>query len=219
MSQTRTRSAGPIIEAGKRLAVCGRAGSGKSTLQKWFMLRSNLRWIIMDTKHDDDAFSGWNIMRGGLQSPQRIAREWRNNQYVTIRPSPKETKPLALDDYLGELHDAFENYGILLDEMYHYALGGQAGPGLTGLVTRGRARKQAVIMGQQRPARVPLFVLSEANAFAVMSLTLEQDRKRMLELTGQPVMMDRLEPRHWVYFQVDTEELTRYGPVTIQGVT
>lgn len=206
---------GPGIVAGKRLAVCGRAGTGKTTLQKWFVLRSKLRWAIMDTKHDP-GFDGWGAMRGGLPTMRDLGRAWRDRQFVVIRPLPSETTPEVLDAYLGELHDSFENFGTLIDETYHFALGSNPGAGLTGLVTRGRARGQAVILGMQRPSKVPLFVLSEANAHAVLPLTMDADRKRMVELTGHAAFLERGTPRHWLYYDIDKGELRRYAPVTIR---
>jgi hypothetical protein len=173
-----------------------------------------MRWVIMDTKHDDN-FDDWRPV-SGLQTPKRLAGIWKEKQFITIRPKPAETNKDALDEYLGDLHESFENFGVLIDETYHFALGPNPGPGLTGLVTRGRSRGQAVIMGMQRPAKIPLFVLSEANAHAVLPLTMDADRKRMEELTGAREMLNRGTPRHWLYYDMDRGELTAYGPVTIR---
>lgn len=169
----------------------------------------------MDTKHDP-GFDDWGAIRGGLPSMRDVSQAWRNRQFLVVRPRPDEMKPDTLDEYLGSLHDAFEFFGTLIDETYHFALGSNPGAGLTGLVTRGRARGQAVIMGMQRPSKIPLFVLSEANAHAVLPLTLDADRKRMVELTGEAAFMERGTPRHWLYYDVDAGRLRRFGPVTIR---
>lgn len=206
----------PIIEPGKRLGVFGRAGSGKTYLQKWFLLMTTFRWVIMDTKHDP-GFDDWRPVNGLI--PMRdIFRAWqRDNQFVVIRPKPAETNLATLDAYLGQLHEAFDNFGVLIDETYHFCNGPYPGPGMIGLITRGRARKQAVILGAQRPARIPIFVLSEANAYAVLSLTMDTDRERMAELSGRKEMLDRLPVRDWFYYSVDEGTLTRYAPVSIRG--
>ena len=169
----------PAIDFGTRLALVGRAGSGKTHLGKWFMLTSGMRWVVLDSKHDS-GFSKWRPMRG-LASSRQIARAWKEEQVVVIRPEPHENAPAVLDAYLGDLHDMFDGFGTFIDETYQVAIGGRPGAGLTGLVTRGRDRRQAVIMGMQRPAWVPKFVFSEANYMAILSLSLMQDRKAMFE--------------------------------------
>lgn len=202
------------IAAGHRLAVFGRAGSGKSYLTKWAVLRSQKqRWIVLDTKHDP-LFEDWHP-HDGLMTMDALARAWRDSARVVVRPKPFQSTPAILDAYLSDLHDAFENFGTLIDETYQVAFGARAGAGLTGLVTRGRARKQTVIMGSQRPAWVPRFVFSEANGYVVMNLNLKQDRDRCYEMTGRRRVLERVEPRHWLYYDVNADALTPFAPVAI----
>lgn len=206
--------AAPAIEPGKRVTLVGRTGSGKTTLGKWLMLRAPLRWAILDTKHDS-SFAEWRPA-AGLQSMRAIKRAWRERQMVVIRPAPHEMHPRTLDAYLGELHDAFDTFGTMVDEVYQFSSSQFPGPGLTGLVTRGRDRRQAVIMGSQRPARVPLFIYSESDHLAIMALSLPADRKRVFEFAGgRPEVMAKMEPRYWWWFDVATERLRLYGPVSI----
>ena len=204
-----------IIKPGTRLAVFGRSGSGKTYFEKWSMLRSRMKWIVLDSKHDN-GFDDWTPEKG-LIPMSRIGRLWADKNVVVIRPSPIENKPEFLDTYLGELHDAFDGFGVCIDETYQVALGSKPGAGLTGLVTRGRARKQSVILGSQRPAWVPQFCFSEANAMVIMSLTLEADRKKVFQNTGQIAVMYPVPPRVWLYYDVASNEMTRYSAVTITG--
>lgn len=203
-----------IIKPGTRLAVFGRSGSGKSYLQKWHMFRSRMRWVVLDTKHD----SGYSAMKplAGLIGMGKLAKVWQDQQIVVVRPKPNENKMEFLDAYLAELHDAFDNFGTCIDEAYQVSNANNPGAGMIGLITRGRDRKQSVIIGSQRPARVPMFCFSEANAFCVMSLTMAADRKRVYENTGQSVFLENsLPPRSWFYYDVASNRLVRYGAVTI----
>ncbi len=204
----------PRILAGQRFAVCGRSGSGKTYLEKWLMFKSTLKWIVIDSKHDP----GFDEMKpnDGLLMPTKVERLWNDRRHVVVRPTARENDVKTLDEYLEELHESFDNFGVCIDETYQVAMTSKAGPGLTGLVTRGRARKQAVILGSQRPAWVPRFVFSEANAIIVMALTMKQDRERIYEMTEQPLVLKPVEPRHWLFCDVAKATVEKFSPVTIK---
>lgn len=205
----------PIVAPGTRLALSGRAGSGKTTLAKWFVLRSPLRWVVLDTKHDS-GFRAWKPI-AGFPSLSRLAQRWAEQKVVVVRPKPHELTPAWLDYFINDLHEGFDNFGLYVDELYHVVRpGAWPGTGLTGLVTRGRDRRQSFIGGAQRPAFVPGFIYSEANAFAVLDLTLPKDRERIYEYTGREEAFNLLAPRHWLYFDVAARTCTRYGPVSIK---
>lgn len=210
----------PTVPLGTRLAIFGRTGSGKTYLTRWFLLRSppRQRWVVLDTKHDPE-YSDWRP-RGGLLSMKALERAWNNQRIVVLRPYPAETNPEVLDAYLGTLHEAWDNFGTVVDEAMQVCPSAMtAGPGITGLLTRGRVRGQAAIVGTQRPARVPRFVFSEASAFAVMALNIEQDRKSAYGFTGRPEVMRKLPAREWLYYDVAGDSLTTYSPVSILPAT
>ena len=217
MSVTATRAKifpyGPI-EQGQRVAVFGRAGSGKTYLTKWAILKTQtVPWIVLDTKHDPN-FDDWHP-HDGLLTMDQLFRTWKERRIVVVRPTPRQSIPEILDAYLSNLHESFDNIGVAIDETYQVAFGPKAGPGLTGLVTRGRVRKQTVIMGSQRPAWVPRFVFTEANGYAIMSLTLMADRKTVYDMTGKARVLNKVEPRHWLYYDVSGDTLRPFKPVTI----
>lgn len=199
---------------GRRLSLFGRSGSGKTYLGKWFVQRSPGRWVILDTKHDPGYDGREWIKRSGLTSIGELMDLWRDYKTVVVRPSARQTNVVTMDGYLEYLHEGLENFGLFIDETYQVT-GLNEGPGLRGLVTRGRAKGQGVIMGSQRPSRLPLFCFTESNAYACMSLSLEADRKKVAEWTGKKIFLQPMEPRDWRYYDVDSAKVTWYGPVTI----
>lgn len=208
------------LGSGTRIALFGRSGSGKSYLGKWMILRStSMRWIVLDTKHDP-IFDDWHIVTG-LPSARQMTEAWGRHANVVVRPAPDENNDAILDLWLAMLHDAFTRFGILIDETYQVAYGTRAGPGFTGLVTRGRVRGQTVIMGSQRPAWVPRYVFSEAVGYCIMSLNLKGDRERVAEMVGDRWYRDVMAPmqrRQWLYYDVDNDRLLKMSPVTIIDV-
>ncbi len=203
-----------LLPAGSRIALFGRAGSGKTTWARWYLARSPLRSIVLDSKHDP-GFDRW-LPSDRLLKMDEIEQGWTMRRCVVVRPSPHQSDPAILDSYLLDIHDAFENVLVHVDEGYQVATGATAGPGLTGLMTRGRVRGQSVIVGSQRPAWLPRFVFSEANAFCVMALTLSPDRARVYEFTGKSAVLNRLPDREWLWYDVARDRLTRFRAILLK---
>lgn len=208
------------LAPGQRIALFGRAGVGKSHWCKWAILRSRrLRWIVLDTKYDP-VWDNWYI-HPSLPSARQLGELWRIYERVVIRPAPAENNEAILDIWIEMLHERFNRFGIVIDETYQVAFGARAGPGFTGLVTRGRVRGQTVIMGAQRPAWVPRFVFTEANGYAIFALNMAQDRQMVASMVGdrwKGRVMGRIPPRRWFWYDVSSDRLTAMDPVTIWDV-
>lgn len=205
------------LRSGQRLGLFGRSGSGKTYLAKWIILQTpNLRWLILDSKHDPN-FDAW-FPREGLPAPRQIMKWWRKHGRIVVRPKPEENDPRILDLWLSVIHDGLERFGLLIDEGYQVTRGVQPGPGLTGLITRGRIRGQTIIVGSQRPAWLPRFVFSEANGYIVMNLALRDDRERVADMVSDryhEAVLTPLPPREWLYYDIAADRLSHFRPVTI----
>jgi len=203
------------IKRGERAAIWGRAGVGKTTLSKWLMFISPMKWVVLDTKYDD----GFNSYKKTQKLPAMaaIGSVLKDNKLFVVRPTNVEvSNPQILDAWLGDVHDSYNDIGVLIDEGYQVALGSTAGPGLTGLLTRGRQRGQSVIVGSQRPARLPLFCFTEANHYLIMQLSSKDDKKKVADYTGRKeIVTDIIQPYHFKHYDVALDKLTRYGPVSI----
>lgn len=203
----------PTVAPGKRLLVVGRTGTGKSVLASWFALRSPGPWVIINPKHTKayDSIPAIVVKDLDMRKIDSILRKGKN---VDFRPSISGSSPEALDFAVLELHGAFKNFGIIIDELYAMHRGAQAGPGLIALLTRGRELRQSCIALTQRPAWVSRFAMSEADAMACLDLSLFDDRKRMREISGRDEMLERFSTDHaWKYYDVATDTIEYFSAV------
>lgn len=113
------------------------------------------------------------------------------------------------------LHESFENVGFCIDELYTLHTGGRAGEGLTGVLTRGREMKQSFLGLTQRPAWVSRFCFSESDYVIGMDLALKEDRKRMVDITGNIHFSERLEARKWLFYDVGKDDIKKYSAVPL----
>ncbi len=199
----------PYVPPGKRALILGKTGSGKTVGASWLLSRSPGRWVILDSKHDE------------LLSQLGPEVDWNANaiikelkKYRVVVAHPKELEPELLDQVLFDLCESRESVSIFVDELMYLHKGvGRAGPGLMGLLTRGRSRKQSFIGCSQRPAFISGFCYSEAEYFGVYRLKLKQDWAKIIEFTGFPQVKKTREDHHWAWVDVAQDTLTEYGPV------
>jgi len=203
----------PIIKPGKRVLIAGMTGSGKSTLACWLLKRSPLTWVILNPKHtsayqtleDSTVVSSLDLVK--------IERAMMRHRYVIVNPNSRDCTPDILDDFIMRLHESFFNLGLCCDELYSLHKNGVAGQGLIGWLTRGRELKQSFLGLTQRPAWLSQFLFSESDFICGMMLRLDKDRKRMIEMTGRSEFAARVPPRHWLWYQGETDDIKYFGPV------
>jgi hypothetical protein len=205
----------PIVGPGKRAIVSGRTGSGKSTLGCWLLNRSLQHWAILNPK--------WTQAYKNLPDSKVLTRfnesvfsdSLEKNRFTIINFDGKSSKADYMDDVISHIHGSFENVGLCADELYTLHTGGKPGPGLTGWLTRGRELKQSFMGMTQRPAWISRFCYSEADYIVGMDLSLKEDRKRLFDNTGNPHFLNRLEPRKWLWYDVNGDAIVLYGAVPL----
>lgn len=204
----------PAIMPGKRAIIAGRTGSGKSTMGSWLLRRSSGHWVILNPKHTSafDHLPDMNKIEGA--NVKDIADSISKFRYTVVNPHSHQATFEYMDALVEWLHDNFSSLGLFVDELYSiHSSGGKAGPGLTGWLTRGRELKQSFIGLTQRPAWISKFLFSEADYIAGMSLSLEADRKRMHEMAGHESFLEKMDPRQWLWYDVEKDQLRKFGPV------
>ena len=120
--------------------------------------------------------------------------------------------PLDMDwtRYLWAVYKA-RNVTLYIDETYSVVQHGGMNPALNALVTRGRELNIGVYFATQRPAWIPLALLSEADWFVQFRLQLEKDRKRMVELCGPEVLENPVDRYGFYLYHTDWNKPIYYN--------
>lgn len=164
------------------MTLIGRSGSGKSTLLR-AMLTPYRRALFLDPKRRND-FGGWAIAEGG----HAAARDWpRHHERLIARPGVLEPEPAWADALLRHAYYA-GSCAVAVDEVVGLATETKPLPGLTLLSTRGRDPGPqgpiTLYVATQRPRRVPVTLLSEADVLLIFDLNLASDREYVGDITG-----------------------------------
>jgi hypothetical protein len=204
----------PQIDAGKRCLIAGRTGSGKTTLAGWFLARSKQNWVILNPKHTAlYREMPYSVVHRSFD-PRAIIRDTKRYKFVILELSGEEARSDYMDGIIAWLHSALHNIALCADELYTLHSGnGRAGEGLTGWLTRGREYKQSFLGLTQRPAWISLFLFSESDLICEMDLTLEEDRDRLYEMTGDKHFLERVTGHRWLCYDVQRASMSLYGPV------
>ena len=213
------KTALPVLGRGKRALLSGRTGSGKSTLANWLLARSPGYWIILNPKHTTayNALPHSTTIKGlDLSAIEKAFHGGRDpSRFIVVNPSSVEANKQTMDDFMLWLHENYSNVGLCCDELYTLHTNGTAGAGLIGWLTRGRELKQSFLGLTQRPAWLSQFLFSESDYIAAMSLVLEKDRKRMVEMTGQGKFLEQMPPHYWRWYDVSKDKMRYFQPVPL----
>ena len=194
------------LRPGERGLLVGQTGSGKTAGAIWQIAHTAQRVIICDTK-GEPAFDSFPIREeetriqvATVADLKAALQDKRGAAYIILRPPPGALADMALmDAYLECAYRYGQGWMVFIDELYQWHSGGRAGPGLIGLLTRGRSKGTSTLMATQRPSWVTRFALTEATRYYVYRLIDQADRKRLGEVIEG--FSDTLNPPpfHWWY--------------------
>jgi hypothetical protein len=175
------------IERDQRALVVGRTGSGKSELVR--ALLADEKWIaVVDPKRDF-----WLPDEVEVDSPADFRRaldeQVRAEPYkpIVYRPTPELLMDSGAYDAIFRAVWERKNTRLYVDEVYRVLRGMQATPYYNALITQGRGLGISVIQSSQRPARIPVELLSESEHYIMFELRWEDDVDRMASLMGEAV--------------------------------
>lgn len=207
-----------IPDQGQRALVIGKTGSGKTNLAKWILKRADFRpFVIYDTKIENGFLSLPNSVLAETQEQVDEAIQDEDIDFVIYRPDPAiVVDPLALDELLQHHYDHYSSVGAYIDEIYQFHNNARPGPGLLGLLTRGRSRKITLIMSSQRPSYFSRFVLTESERFYIMELLDKQDAKRLSDVIPDFEKLEKPVKYGFWYFDAGSDQAIRYKPITLE---
>lgn len=172
-----------VPQKGERALTIGQTGSGKTVFNRWLLTRiENSPTIIYDTKEEPKFNSLPNSSR--VTSWDNVVRAVDNPaiDYVIFQPPLRDSAdPEIMDRYLERHYQQFHDCTAYIDEIYQFHKGAHSGPGLLGLLTRGRSKGITTLMSTQRPKFLTRFAISETQKFYVMKITFNDDRKALAD--------------------------------------
>lgn len=169
------------IKPGDRVAIIGRSGTGKTTLAR-SLIDEYPRALALDPKRRL-YLPGWQALEGIAA----IGAGWPSGWPRVIgRPALMEDDRTWLDACCRRAYQVAA-CAVLVDELAGLATASDPPEWLNRLLTRGRDTERGPIttfVCTQRPRRIPLTVISEAEHVFVFELNLRSDRAYVAEVIG-----------------------------------
>lgn len=189
-----------------RLVVVGQTGSGKTTASMWHLSGKDFDaqpWLCINFKGDDlmnEVAALPRVKTIGLHEMPG------DKGLYFVNPLPHEGE--QLDALLGRVWER-GNCGIFVDEVYQIKIK----TWFEACMVQGRSKRVPMIICTQRPARMPLFVFSEAQYAQIYNLMKKDDRIR-IEGDFPGISRDyHLAPYCSYWYNVASREVVEFGPV------
>jgi energy-coupling factor transporter ATP-binding protein EcfA2 len=197
-----------------RVVIVGQTGRGKSVLARHLLAAMRPRKVLIDPKNELDGFPGATLARGagGLLAALRAGEP-------VVRFVPVEGTPDEYHRAYAAILEQPEPVVTFTDELYAPGDANSAPRGLRLLLTQGRSLGKGHIGATQRPRRVCLEAISEAQHFYLFGPPpARSDLSLLADYVGQPEPvlrheLARLEPYAYLWSDRTTGELTSWPPL------
>jgi GTPase SAR1 family protein len=168
------------IRPNDRAILIGATGCGKTTLARYLI---EDQWKPYSVVYDAKGMISWpnHLLYTSFDSLQEVGEEEKR---ILFRPDVYEAlNPKSQDVFFQWVYEQ-RNIRLYVDEAYALLGGSNPSFHLQACLSRGRERGISTIIATQRPKRIPLITMSEAEHFYIFRLNLLEDRIRTEELTG-----------------------------------
>lgn len=169
----------------ERAILVGRTGSGKTTLAEQ-ICRHFPYVVVYDAKRRIawDGFARYETFAALTAAPD-FHTHMIYSPIIQERLDVRGDFAPTVDQFFWWVF-ARENTFLYVDEVKLITHGDFAPMGYRACITSGRELNIAVMSATQRPRRIPQEILSETEHVYAFALQLDQDRDRMVEVTGYP---------------------------------
>lgn len=198
--------------------VAGMTGTGKTFLAKNYLAsfaskKDKHIVAILDSKGDAQL----DLKKGLNPYPQVEPKdltiifsiddlEYVETSFVIYSPKREETNEYFYNEFLKWCYNRGD-VTVLVDEAMQISENPHHIPEFyKGILTRGRTRNVAVWSATQRPAGLSQLILSQATHMFIFNLRLQQDRKRIVEVTGAPEFMNNPKDHNFWYWKDGLDE-------------
>lgn len=190
------------IKRGQRVLFVGQTGSGKTVLAST-LLKSTDYVVVVDPKH---MFTWGHGPRFDdvYETVAELDREWKGPAAAIYRPSIGEMRAGCPAFFQWAWNQG--SILVYIDEVFDLMVGGTAGAWLTKCYKQGRQKNLSVWAGTQRPARVDLSIITEAQHFFMGLLLMDVDRRRMAEIAHPALRTIDLDEYEFAYVGPDTRK-------------
>lgn len=194
------------IPVDRHVLVCGATGTGKSFLAEHYL--RGYRYVVkLDTKQETDerykdGLSPWYGLREGKDF--EVCRKFEELDTID---TDKIIYTPDFEDMNEDTYNRFFKWIYLrgntilwIDELMSIGTVQSYPQELRRLATMGRSKGVGLWNCTQRPSGIPSIVPANCSYFFTFNLTLPQDRKKMVDTTGQPEL-NRIPGGHnfWYY--------------------
>lgn len=188
----------------ERAVFVGQTGSGKTTLSE-SLLKMYPYVISIDEKAEyPEKFYLPNATV--VRSPAEVVEVGNYLSEQPFRPMIYQPEPeyWNMESYDAVFHYVYRrrNTRVHVAEIYAVMRGTTFPPWYQAILTRGRSLRISCISETQRPSRIPVSVLSEAQHYCIFPLHMPEDRERMAGIVGKEVLKGNSNPFSFWYYKV-----------------
>lgn len=163
-----------------RGVLIGATGSGKTFLGRYLVEDAEKPYSVVYDAKISDSIGEWDH-KIITDFDELVESEERR---IIYRPNYIEAVNPVEQDAFFEWVYLRKNTRLFVDEAYAVTGGTNPSFHFQACLARGRERGISTLVATQRPHRIPLVTLSEAEHYWIFRLTLLNDRKRVEEITG-----------------------------------
>lgn len=168
-----------------RAILIGATGCGKTTLARYLIEDPNKSNSVVYDAKISDAIGKWGNTQKIYTNFEEI--RYAEEKRLIYRPSYLEERDAKAQDAFFEWVYFRYNTRLYIDEAYAILGGTNPSFHLLACITRGRERGISTVIATQRPKRIPLITMSEAEHYYIFRVQMNEDRQRVYELTGLTV--------------------------------